>query len=78
MERKKMIAAALNSALLTDEEMERGKKPFNGDHPWKKFADPFFGGNLEEMWQLDMPNLRTNENKELDDVMAQLGGLGQK
>jgi len=68
-ERKKYITDALNSALLTDEEMEAGRKAFeennrkdnknnnnNQQHPWKSFKDPFFDGNTTDMWELSLPD----------------------
>ena len=55
-ERKKFITEALNSALLTDDEMADGIRAFKDKtqtHPWRSMEDPFFGGKgPEEMWEL--------------------------
>ena len=45
-ERKKFISEALNSALLTDEEMAVGNEAFKKKlerHPWQNFKRPLFG-----------------------------------
>eukprot|EP00958_Prasinococcus_capsulatus_P015666 scaffold1675_cov361-Prasinococcus_capsulatus_cf.AAC.7 len=60
-ERKKLVADALNGALLNDEEMKVGMEAFEGtsdkthvkDHPWKSYKDPFFGGQGADVcWEI--------------------------
>ena len=58
--RKQMITDALNSALLTDDEMAAGKAAFEKkevNHPWKSFKDPFFGGNVKELFEVSVEKL---------------------
>ena len=55
--RKKFINQALKSALLTDAEMIAGKKAFETNvkqHPWKNFKDPFFGGDVEDLFEVSV------------------------
>ena len=66
-ERKRKITEALNSALLTDEEMAGGINAFHSGstggagellvgakaHPWRCLEDPFFGDEApNRMWEL--------------------------
>eukprot|EP00958_Prasinococcus_capsulatus_P029400 scaffold7416_cov390-Prasinococcus_capsulatus_cf.AAC.2 len=73
-ERKQLITDALNGALLNDEEMKAGIEAFKSqsgkpgeDHPWKAYADPFFGGDGAAIcW--DLPGLEEDEEDEEEDA----------
>lgn len=58
-QRKQLISNALNSALLTDEEMAIGNLSFKKkikNHPWKSFKDPFFGGDVGDLFEISLIN----------------------
>ena len=65
---------ALNSALLTDEEMADGIKAFkdqNQEHPWRSMEDPFFGGSgPAQMWAL---KFKTNSERKPEEGGEQTG-----
>lgn len=72
--RKKRITDALNSALLTDEEMADGIKAFKDqiqEHPWRSMEDPFFGGSgPSQMWAL---KFKTNSERKPEEGGEQTG-----
>ena len=59
-ERKQLIREALQSALLTDKEMLAGTRAFKEhwpDHPWKMLKDPFFNGDVKELWEISVEKI---------------------
>jgi G3E family GTPase len=70
--RREEIVAALNGALLTDEEMAAGVKAFkegeDEEHPWRLMADPLFEGEGKDViWKVELEEWGSEEDDEEDE-----------